>query len=181
MTQRTRTTPSPATDSGARLTGNKAAKAVLDRMLAKAITKVSDLPDKKSKLHYVADMIEAQALVEKGIGFNMYDYRSDSEDGKQTDKFGHSCGTVACIAGWTMLLEKGADYGKNKALDFHAQATRLLNLTRDESDELFTMDNSYGGTLYDVTPARAVAVIRHFADTGAVDWDSFDDEGKKIT
>lgn len=192
MIQRTRTTPSPATDNGAKLTGNKAAKAVLDRMLAKAITKVSDLPDRKAKLHYVADMIEAQALVEKNIGFNMGTYRSDLDsDSDEQDMTGKGCGTIACIAGWTMLLEKGADYNTETVIQrgqnqwdvkssFHVDAANILGITEGESDDLFLGNAAYC-SLDDITVEHAVAVIRDFADNGEVRWNHFDSEGKEIT
>lgn len=174
MTQRTIRNPlSPAKPFGAELKGNKAAKSVLEKTVIKAMPKISELPNRKAKLHYVADMIEAQALVEKGVRFNMAHWKSDISYDRSQDQTGASCGTVACIAGWTMLLEKGVDHPDRH---IHGDAQELLGLTEEEAQMLFLGEDEYGGDvceLEDVTLEQAVSVIRDFADNGKVRWAEF--------
>lgn len=118
----------------------------------------------------VADAIE-QATV-PGLGFNMgtvYNGRGVFED-----LSGHSCGTVACIAGWTLAAVEGAPdrYGTQKAMEVAAQ---WLGLHLDSDDntgeaaELFLPE----GFEEDIhTPAQAVRCLRNLAITGKVDWEA---------
>lgn len=173
MTQRTRTTPSPATDNGAKLTGNKAAKAVLDRTLEKIIAtplenmKLSELPTTKERLLMLADIIEAQALLSKGIGFNMSDWHSKTYD-KYQDRGGHFCESAACIAGSAVMWEDGKPpYASGSG--YSERAAEILGVTYDDSDQLFT-PSGRSSVGYSATPIQAAAVIRNFAETGIVDW-----------
>lgn len=176
MTQRTIRNPlTGESPTGDKLTGNKAAKAALERAKDPVLLKISDLPDRKAKLHYVADMIEQQALVMKDIGFNMGHWKSNVPewDGVK-DRTGNSCGTVACIAGWTMLLEDGVERAE---VGIERDAQKLLGLTSEEAQMLFLVQDEYGDDasyeMSDVTPQEAVKVIRYFADKGTVRWRKF--------
>lgn len=75
-----------------------------------------------------------------------------------------ACNSVACIAGWTCLI---FDYEKAQSIgyDHQEEAMIFLDLTRYEAEELF-LGKAYGY----VTGPRAARVIRHFAETGVVDW-----------
>lgn len=44
-----------------------------------------------------------------------------------------SCGTVGCIAGWTVLLKDGMDF----AGDAQSRAQELLGITSSQANELF--------------------------------------------
>jgi len=107
----------------------------------------------------VADAIEKHSIPD--LGFNM-SYAFDAV-GPEDDRSGHSCGTVACIGGWTNVV-----LAKSGNLPI-AAAQRRLELTDRQADALFyplgywRVDNDY-------TPSQAVAVLRHLAATGEVDW-----------
>src|SRR5882757_7616310 len=114
MTQRQKTPAPVAAPSIDNLHGNIEAihmagkvKAALENIMSAPLEnkKLSELPTKAARLNTLADAIEAQALVKDGIGFNMAKYYDHAFIHK--DKMGHACGTIACIAGWTTLMEDG--------------------------------------------------------------------------
>lgn len=111
----------------------------------------------------VADAIEHHSIPD--LGFNMFDYTMDAGDLAHfgvSDMSGHNCGTTACIAGWALAVR---DEGKLPDVeDYHAEAANFLELPLRTSEALFLHWND--GT----TPAEAVAVLRHLAATGEVDW-----------
>lgn len=84
----------------------------------------------------------------------------------------HPCGTPGCIAGHANALRFG-DMAP-AALPTHVIA--WLSLSYDEYDELCNPANDHAdhrawpGEPGWVTPARAGAVLRHFAATGEIDW-----------
>ena len=88
------------------------------------------------------------------LGFKMAFWRDDDV----ADWAGRKCGTVMCIGGWTERLcgtDPGTDFGIGEKR--HA--------------ELCAPPGWGSGEKY--TPAEAVAVLRHLAETGEVDWPRF--------
>lgn len=120
----------------------------------------------------VADAIEKHEV--PGLGFNMGEVVCEA-DGFNPDFSGAGCGTVACIAGWAIALESGAEDG-DQALNTYmdtgagiASAADWLGLPFSKSDRLFFARGA-DASLRDIKPEQAVAVLRHLAATGKVDW-----------
>ncbi len=175
MTQRMKT-PAPANDArGPALTGNKAAQAALERMVTPTLHKVSDLKTKRERLLYVADAIESAALVEEGIGFNMSDFYAP-RDHVSRDMTGNRCKTIACIAGWTTLLEYGVEDAEAGGMNFADRAGEILMLSGDQRYSLFYGHGIRNG-LETASTRQAVAVIRHLANKDEVRWDMFKKDG----
>lgn len=81
----------------------------------------------------------------------------------------HSCNTIACLAGFAIMLfdKETTDKAKNdRHVSYERTARKLLGLNDLESRELFV-----GRIDSRVTGAEAAKVVRHFAETGQVDWD----------
>lgn len=137
----------------------------------------------KRNILKVAKAIEDAAKKQEGlrgeIGFNMNVVAAHDGHGDHVD----TCGTVACIAGWAYAIRypsvtaarlvKVADGAAFLGLHMEHRvpsiAARFLGLSDDEALALFAPDSlliSYR----DITPAHAVAVLRHLAKTGKVDW-----------
>lgn len=74
----------------------------------------------------------------------------------------HTCGTVACIGGWTNIIFRSEN-------DSTAAAAEKLGLDADTAHALF-FEYSKGGGSYAIPPKRAAKVLRHLAKTGKVDW-----------
>lgn len=75
----------------------------------------------------------------------------------------HSCGTVACIGGWTAYIF----YTDTIQEDY---PERAIGLTEEESDRLFLMcrtEKSYD----DVTLPIAIAHLDQIIATGEISWD----------
>lgn len=196
-TQRIKTSDAISGNASPELTGNKAAsnaaskaRSALEGILSLAFTgKLSDLKTSKERILAVADAIEQEVLVKDAIGFNMSYYREDDVSTGRMDKLGHACGTVACIAGWTMLLQEGPLYGKssedndfgdNYSYIFHDKAAALFGLTDQQADELFLAEgSSFDRSLHDITGKQAIAVLKHLAETGDICWDDFNSDGTK--
>jgi hypothetical protein len=92
----------------------------------------------------------------------------------------HTCGTVACVAGWAKALfaPKSCD------LPFDVGA-EVLDLEHEQSYHLFTPPTDEWALklppekpyVYDATARGAAKVLRHLAATGKVDWSkAFDEE-----
>ncbi len=183
MTQRTRTPATPTQPQADKpLKGNQAAR----NLLAQAISnkKLSELPTREERLLAVADAIERTALVNRDIGFNMETYHGLAGEEELIDKTENACGTVACIAGWTMLMENdwsGSHAENDEGYNFHDNAKELLGLSDEEAARLFLANGARRIMLEDITPQHAVSVIRHLAKTGKVDWDAFGADGKPVT
>lgn len=127
----------------------------------------------KANILRVADAIENGELVKRGIGFNMAFYLAPTEESLVVDKIG-GCGTTACIAGWAYALQrprtKAATFIKRDVeVHVRADATEFLGLTGVEAHKLFVPSDE-AGPWRNITPAHAVAVLRHLAETGEVDW-----------
>jgi len=118
----------------------------------------------------VADAIEAAARPEAKpeIGFNMARYFAFLPD--QT---GHGCRTTACIAGWALLVRDGAT--RATVLDAGTVQTEARDWLGFSDEDDFAAQSLFGVGNGDeangaITPAHAVAVLRHLAETGGVDW-----------
>lgn len=105
----------------------------------------------KDNVLTVADGIDNSAVPD--LGFNMNWWEIESDDNSARDMSGHNCGTIACIGGWTERLFPGVE------------ASETLGLTGSQARALFYPDGHF-----DATPDKAVAVLRHLAETGEVDW-----------
>jgi len=121
----------------------------------------------------VADAIEEAAKpgANPAMGFNMNQVIHSS--GLEDDLTGHSCGTVGCIAGWAIAVDK--NFKKCRDIDpdsdlWKPRAGKLLGLNAKLADRLF-MARAYRDLDLDlITPSQAVTVLRHLAETGKVDW-----------
>lgn len=120
----------------------------------------------KENVLAVADAIEKHSIPD--LGFNMGDWVAHASD-EAPDRSGHSCGTVACIAGWAQRLRTGVPLSADSVVWWEPEA-EWLGLGGDASDTLFMGDDETNKRLADVTPAEAVRVLRHLAETGEVDW-----------
>lgn len=98
-----------------------------------------------------------------------------------------SCGTVCCIAGAITQFDTGfsiEDFALNDEWDFDYDdwevswadvkhhATELLGLDDDEASSLFEPYNYEERGAY--TPIEAATVLKHFRDTGEVNWEILD-------
>jgi len=117
----------------------------------------------------VADAIEQHSIPD--LGFNMARWYGDGE----FDRSGHECETVACIGGWAMHLLSDRNVGAHDFDDVD-HAARLLGINRATSTDLFYALGCL--TSFDeITPSHAVAVLRHLAKTGEVDWSISPEQG----
>jgi hypothetical protein len=115
----------------------------------------------------VADAIERASV--PGLGFNMGGFV-----GRVTDTFpdlsGRSCGTAACIAGWTVAVHRnGAIPEQNQPdIDYETDAGVFLGLRDTDTEALFFP----AGFTNDIhTPEMAIRCLRNLAITGKVDWE----------
>lgn len=145
----------------------------------------------------VIDLIRTIERAGKVGRFDMEDYiHVPKGDARPADEIDPICGSVACIAGWAVLraIETGdlpnaklvsrtLPYRgtvwdiTNKRIHFWAQD--WLGLTKEGADQAFTLSNvdelprvfwNEDHRLADVTAQDAVAMLRHYAETGVVDW-----------
>ena len=118
----------------------------------------------KDKILAVADAIEKGS---KELGFNMNDYHCFSSS-ERIDHTGNNCGTVACIAGWTVFVEHGMDVLETER-NIDDLATEILDLTLLEKVRLFEPFSPHDWP--SIKPEHAIRVLRNFAETGIVDWE----------
>ncbi|RWF44259.1 MAG: hypothetical protein EOS65_02465 [Mesorhizobium sp.] len=79
------------------------------------------------------------------------------------------CGTIGCIAGWTVHLfgNKGASAEDDAGM----KAGELLGLSLNDADNLFCPGSGREGPrLSEIKPAKAALILRHLAATGEVNW-----------
>lgn len=123
----------------------------------------------------VADAIEKHSI--EWLGFNMDEWAAEA--GKSYPDRLDSCSTVACLAGWTyvvrypsttpeQLLRLSDDFYSGKQRTVLTRAETFLELTDRESDDLFRPSGA--GAWNKIEPSKAVAVLRHLAETGVIDW-----------
>lgn len=117
----------------------------------------------------VADAIERHEI--SWLGFNMRFFQADTHNPESLgieDKSGHSCGTVACIAGWTNAVRTGARTSGNEIEP--EDEGDWLGLSELDWDALFYPKNMKMDSWADITQQQAVITLRHLAKTGDVDW-----------
>lgn len=118
----------------------------------------------------VADAIEQHSIPD--LGFNMSGYIARRG---VRDQSGHNCQTTACIAGYAAVLS-GAVKPDEVDADAHEPGAAFLGLAGEAADSLFFARNhpqyrSRGSRLWErITAPEAIAVLRHLAATGEVDW-----------
>lgn len=128
----------------------------------------------KELILQVADAIEQHTI--PWLGFNMGPLVLKVSGGGEryytTDQSGHSCGTVACIAGWTLALQGHITESMSDSDEVGlgvSEAAEFLGLEGRKAFELF-FAYTFPGSRGKITAAHAVRVLRHLAETGAVDW-----------
>ncbi len=119
----------------------------------------------------VADAIQAAELVAQDIGFSMGSLGGPPE-AHCVDLSGHSCGTVACIAGTAVAVLEGVEVFRKFRLYSDERAAPLLGLTR-----VGLFDGQAGALFFpneacrnEITPMHAARALRILAITGKVDW-----------
>lgn len=114
----------------------------------------------------VADAIEQHSISE--LGFNMA--ITIKEGTSLVDRTGYNCNTVACIAGWAVVIDRGLKEALVVARNMETcdTALEILDISEEDGDDLFTPPG-YGKGEH--TPVQAVRTLRHLAATGEVDWD----------
>jgi hypothetical protein len=119
----------------------------------------------KERVLALAELIEKQPHVGK---------EEETTEGFDMAQWFHPCGTPACIAGWTLALKYGdwtpALQDKRGAGGVEADAADYLGLEGTQSAQLFFVGHEAEKSLADVTPQDAAKLLRHFAETGKVDW-----------
>jgi hypothetical protein len=122
----------------------------------------------KERLLLLADMIENSTPPKNfpDLYFNMANYWEGPEDKgfDPVDQEYHTCGTGACIAGWATATFGS---GTTKHERIQREAMCLLELTPCQADRLFIPNDPSDDHTTEIAPA----VIRHFVETGEVDWD----------
>jgi hypothetical protein len=133
----------------------------------------------KQRILELADLIEAG---NSKLGFNMRDWISDTSTDEALDLSGHDCGTTACIGGWAIARWGKSGRCKGTSVPRAQKIARyespfdvakvLLDLDQDTASDLMAPDYRLRGhgRLGDLTQARAVATLRHLAETGEVKW-----------
>lgn len=124
-------------------------------------------------LLHLADTLESLVNPETqtDVGFYLPTWICTDETVHEVDTSGHSCGTVACIGGWAVYLycdkdiKRASKYSGN--LDFMQE---ILGIYGQNFFSLCTPDIQNYSV---VTPDTAAQVIRHFVETGEVDWGRF--------
>lgn len=140
----------------------------------------------KARLHKVADAIERGVASRTKVRFDMSDWVVERTRGPQ-------CGTAACIAGHAALLFdpsfKSKDKRATNLIDkwgvgilkpystdlVYISARDALGLSDVAAEALFmphVYADGFTGNLSAVSVKRAVKVIRYFAETGIIEWNT---------
>lgn len=133
------------------------------------------MTERNKELAYaVADAIENGAI--EGLGFNMQalfepDANREHPGFDMTDKSGRGCDQVADIAGWVCAVAGVEGWQEATLSEGCYEAAELLGLAHDKIGDLFLPDEIDGESIDMCPPAKAAAVLRHWADTGIVDWE----------
>ena len=135
--------------------------------------------EQRERLYRLAATIETKADVNPDDGRHKPIIRAG--DGFAMQQYDFDCGTPACIAGWAcwQLAQDGKEVrGLHPACLLNA----YLGLGADDCADLFTPTGGLDGDGYDmqllpgehghITPKHAAACLRHYADTGEVDWEA---------
>ena len=123
----------------------------------------------KDNVLAVADAIEKHSIPKLGFNMCVFGAKADSAFADRTDKSGHGCGTVACIAGTARTLRTGRIFLIRVSRFRWSKEADWLGLDENDANELF-FAAAANIDLEDIEPAQAVAVLRHLAETGKVDW-----------
>ena len=109
---------------------------------------------------------EPQTIIDK---FSMHDYR-------------FKCGSPACVAGWANEQRLDDEGNRSEVRFFNEGPTAFyLGLSGRNIDAMFSpsissfCDYSFGaaeGSECHITATHAAACLRHYADTGVVDWNA---------
>lgn len=119
----------------------------------------------RERLLKVADAIERGAIHEDKLGFNMASFKNLKAKPEE-DMTGKSCGTTMCICGWVNALFAPETYAGDTS-----RGAELLDLEGEQEWDLFF--NREAVNTHQITAGHAVAVLRHAADTGEIDWGKF--------
>lgn len=115
----------------------------------------------------VADAIEASVGAgRENVGFDMTTYKSSNPSyGTRPDAWG--CGTVACIAGWTVLVERGKEeFDDVYGFSMDCIAEDILGLDGDQSRFLF--GGYWSSKTKDLSAEAAVCAMRKMVEVGGV-------------
>ena len=117
----------------------------------------------KEKLLKLADAIEgADQSANSEFAFDMrcfYDFRHRTE---------HSCGTAACIQGWAQHIDPKHNAWVIGSCEI-AGFSNWCGVSLYDANEI--CEPQVIGVNYDnIKPHHAVAMLRHFVDTGDVVW-----------
>lgn len=116
----------------------------------------------------VADAIAQHSI--PNLGFNMAWIYAEANL-YNPDQSGTNCGTTACIAGWAYAVEHGGripDLPEEVEIKAADAASKFMGLPPRKSDDLFYPFGHKERLA--IEPSQAVAVLRHLAETGEVDW-----------
>lgn len=115
----------------------------------------------------VADAIEQHSIPD--LGFNMRALIDEADSINVPNHFEEPCGTVACIAGWAYVLAGGSVKTRDPVKVWETATDWIGFETGGEARDLFA-PHEHLGRFTRLTPTQAVAVLRHLAATGEVDW-----------
>lgn len=125
----------------------------------------------KENVLKVANAFATQSLAKEcGIGYDQGTYWGHTRHGFD-DYSGNECGTVACIAGWTVAVCQPRRTALGHHYNIETRARELLGLQPEQAMQLFSggaNPNRYNKELATCTVA---AVLKNLAETGKVDWD----------
>lgn len=113
----------------------------------------------------VADAIEQHSIPD--LGFNMRALLNDADEEVPTH-FSEPCQTVACIAGWAHVASGGSESERSHEVIWDT-AMGWLGISAPDARKLF-VPTELLGSFTKIKPDEAVAVLRHLAKTGEVDW-----------
>ena len=95
------------------------------------------------------------------VGFHMNYYLTNTNEGN--DKSGHSCGTIACIAGHAVLVSGQKGFIQS----YFNKAKRWLGLTEEEAVYLFN-GSFTRKCIQDITLEDGILQLNHMIETGEV-------------
>jgi hypothetical protein len=113
-----------------------------------------------------AERILKLADVIEGLPHGTVDWASSIGELSAFNMSEWNCGTVGCIAGWTIKVFSKAD----DSTHYTTEARSLLGLSSEEAEGLFTPRCRDVEDYRRVKPTQAAAVLRHLVATGEVDW-----------
>lgn len=93
------------------------------------------------------------------------------ENQEKADPKSHPCGTVACIGGYAAILSasEGKVASGGGGWRVESLGCEWLGLSDTDSMRLF-YGEGYRYGMGSITKKRAIAVLKHFLDTGKINW-----------